>query len=601
MMGSMQLSAIGLHGWISGAACCCGISLTTGTFLICAALLARGTVALLEIGGLRRVFFYSYTLESDNPFLYIAFALLFLGGIGDIVAALCGAIGASHTKVIPSMVLPVWLLIHTGGAVIFTMIVSSLDTMAIGSGVTVVYLLFWLVLPDMYFTLITLQNLLKVTWHGTVAPSTVSILYGAENLAVKYGSTTKEKNHLITAILMDFESKQLLEYAGVDVAKMEHELAAGTSHLLAGEKFGVDEIYDACDPLPFSPDATELLAEAAREQWKAFQPKLTADHLLLALTKHGSITLMPKGKRLFQHRGRVVSDDGVPCHFPVPHAKAIRDFIEAAAREQSIEPGPPPAPAFGYLPLEECVMAYIGVQVFLCALSVILLVVLNRSLGTLIGLRTVQEMRTLELLSSALGFALGSTAFYFIMRHRQARREIRLEAFEKGCRWSADLQEAWEAVRHSDRASGWLKQLKEGSYYLSLNLGWNFVQLFVDVPVLFSVIIFGNVCGSYHFGLMKASSPRLQDLAPVHCTASDVVLLLTLASWVGVKLYMSWCQFALWHEYSYGWTTTELRGVAYLDPLAPLPKEKIRRLAGLPKVPQSRLGDPVNERTPLLL
>jgi len=600
MMGSMQLSAIGLHGWVAGAGCCCCLPLTLGTLLICLVLLIRGSMALLEVTNIDRVIFTSETLDWGNPFVYIGHFMLAVGGAGDLVAAVCGGFGVSFKQVIPTFVLPVWLFVHTLFGVLFAMIISTLDTMSIGCGWTVVLCSIFLVAPDMYFLLISLQSLLSVTWKGTVAPSMVQVLYAAENIAVRYGSTTKDKNHLVAALLLDHESRQLLEWGGADVEKMDAELQTG-SHFLAGEKFGVEELFDKHDPLAFGPDATALLAEAAREQWKAYEPRLTADHLLLALTSGGAVVLEPKGKRLNEVNGRIVSDDGEPSVYPVPQARGMREFIEEAHRQQSTEPGPPPAPVFGCLPVEECVLVYIALQMFLCFLSVCCVIFLGRSLGVLAGLRTVNEMRIVELLSSALGLVLGGCAFYFIFCHRQARQEIRQASYSVGGRWAAELDEAWTKVRTCERAPMWLDQLKAGAFYLSLNLGWNVVQLFVDVPVFLGVLTFGDVCGSYTYGLMKASSSHLQSLAPMHCTRYDFMLLTALVAWGLMKLYMCWCQLALWHEYAYGWTTTELRGSAYLDPFAPMPKDKVRQLAGLPKVAQKRLGDPVNEKTPLML
>jgi len=322
--------------------------------------------------------------------------------------------------------------------------------------------------------------------------------------------------------------------------------------------------------------------------------------LLLALTSAGSIVMSPKGKQLRKVDGRVVSEDGMPSVYPCPQARGLRERIQEAHREQSTEPGPPPAPVFGCLPVEECVMVYIAAQILLCLLSVLCILFMGRSLGVLAGLRTVQEMRLVELFSSCCGLLLGGMSLYCIFGHRQARVEIRQAAHIAGARWAAELDEAWNTVRTNEKAPVWLDQMKTGASYLSFNLGWNTLQLFVDVPVFLGVLTFGDVCGAYSYGLMKASSNHLQSLSPIHCTSSDLTLIIGLAAWIVLKLYMCWCQFALWHEYAYGWTTTELRGAAYLDPLCPLPQARLRMLAGLPKVAQKRLGE-MDEKTPLML
>lgn len=577
-----------------------------GTLFICGAMFIRGGLALLEVADIQRLIFTSESLYWGNPFIVVAHFMLGVGGVGDMVAAVCGAFGATFGQVLPTFVLPVWLFVHTLFSVLFIMIIATLDTMGVGGLWTLFYCGIILVIPDMYFLLISLQNLLMVTWNGTVAPSMISVLYAAENLAVKYGSTTIDKNHLVASLLMDRESRELLVYGGVDVQQIDRDLQEG-SNFLGGEMYGVEDLFtDRHDPLPFGPEATQLLAEAAREQWKAYEPRLTADHLLLALTSAGSIVLEPKGKSLVEVQGRVVSGDGQPLVYMVPQARAMREFIEEVHREQSTEPGPPPAPVFGCLPVEECVMVYIAAQVVLCFMSVWCIIFYGRSLGVVAGLRTIEEMRFVELLSSVAGFVLGILALYNISWHRQARQNIRQAAHSAGCRWAAELDEAWNKVRTWDQAPAWLEQLKNGATYLSFNLGWNVVQLFLDVPVLLGVLVFGDVCASYSYGVMKVSDVHLQSLSPMHCTWSDWLLILTLVAWVVLKLYMCWSQLALWHEYAYGWTTTELRGSSYLDPFAPLPKDRVRQLAGLPKVAQKRLGHPiadgpVNERTPLVL
>jgi hypothetical protein len=432
----------------------------------------------------------------------------------------------------------------------------------------------------------------------------VSVLYESEKIAVQYGSTSVRSNHLIAALLKDAESRQLFEYGGLEVDKMTNELLSGTS-FLAGEKYGVEELFDCHDPLPFGPDATMVLAEAAREQWKAYEPWLTADHLILALTSGGMVVLQPTGDRLEEVGGRVMAQEAEPSLYPVPQARQMREFIEEAHRENSTEPGPPAAPVFGCLPVEECVIVYIALQVILCFASVCCVIFLGRSLGVMAGLRTVMEMRLVELVSSAAGAILGTVAIFNIFQHRKARQEIRSASLVVGGRWAAELDEAWNKVRNQKNSSIWLSQLKGGATYLSYNLAWNTVQLFVDVPIFLGVFVFGDVCGSYTFGLARASNTmpckdnRLHS--PLHCTDSDLLLIWTLVAWMVLKLYMCWCQLALWHEYAYGWTTTELRGAAYLDPFLPIAKGGIRQLAGLPKIAQKRLSDTVDENTPLIL
>lgn len=597
IMGSMQLAAIGLRGWINGAFCCCCIPLDIGGLLISVFLFLRGLLALLEVIGFNYIIFSGENNYWTNPFLWVAYVMMVIGGVGDVVAAMCGSFGVMHQQAIPTLVLGCWLLVHTVFGVLFLTIVSTLDTLDIGSCMTLILGFFVLILPDIFCFTHSLQALLDVTWKSTVNESMVAVLNKAERLAVRFGSTTIDKNHIVMALLTDTESRQLLQYGGVDVARIENDLKSGGS-FLAGEKYGEERMFEFYDPLPLGADATPLIAEAAREQWGAFQSRLNADHLILALTSGGMIVLTPKGKDVQTVGGRVVSRDATPTMYPVPNAWGMREFIERDLREACNDPGPPPALVFGCLPVEECVMVYIGLQVVVCLTSVITVVFFGRSVAVWVGMRTVNELRTVELLSSLIGLLTGGLALFGISGHRAARIDIRVAAHKAGARWAAELDEAWGRVRSFPDAPTWLNDLQRGATFLSLNFGWNAVQLFIDLPIIFGILTFGNACGGYSFGVTRVSELHLQGQTRMHCTSEDVSLITFLIAWMVLKLYMCWCMLALWHEYAYGWTTTELRGRAYLDPIAPLPESLTRQLAGLPKVPQKRLAD---EKTPLVL
>jgi len=314
----------------------------------------------------------------------------------------------------------------------------------------------------------------------------------------------------------------------------------------------------------------------------------------LALTSGGVIVLTPKGNNASAFGSQLAA----PSIYQVPNARGMREYIERDLRENCDDPGPPPAPAFGCLPVEECVMVYIVLQVLVCSISVVTVIFYGRSVAVWVGLRTVNELRTVELLSSVGGLILGVAALWGISCHRAARIDIRDAAYKAGTRWAAELDEAWGVVRTMPDAPSWLKDMKNAATYLSFNFGWNVIQLFIDLPIILGILTFGDVCGGYSFGIMKVSALHLQGQSRMHCTSDDVHVIAFLVVWIVLKLYMCWCMLALWHEYAYGWTTTELRGRAYLDPIAPLPASLTRRLAGLPKVPQKRLAD---EKTPLVL
>jgi hypothetical protein len=598
MMGSMQLAAIGLHGWVESATCC-GFPLALGITAMCILIFWRGVLALLEVHGEVSIVFMAERVDWHNPFIYVAYCLLCIGGIGDLVASICGAFGIIFRQAVPSVVLPCWLFGHFLMSLIFTMIISTLNTMDIGRGTTLICCIFSILVVDAVFFFVSLQALMVATWKGTVAPSMADILHRSENFAVKCGSATIDKNHLIMALLYCEDSKHLLEEGGLDVNKLENDLLEQGGIYLAGEKYGEQRLFEAHDPLNYSKDATALLAEAAREQWGAYENRLTADHLVLALTSGGQVILVPKSAGVQNVGGRVVSGGARPTVYPVPKARELREYISFLHRAQCMDPGPPPAPAFGCLPVEECVVVFIVIQALVCLASVSTVLFASRSIALWIGLKTVKELRIVELIFNIIGLVLCSLALFGIAKHREARYGIRQAAHESnGARWAAELDEAWIAVRKDPNAPNWLKGLKDGAKFLSFLLVWSAMKLFLDIPSMLGMLTFGNVCGGYSFGMAKVSQFHLQGEVPMHCNRDDIQIIVAMIVKELLQLYMCWCMFALWHEYAYGWTTTELRGSAYLDPLAPLSQGIVRQLAGLPKKQKKRHAD---ETTPLVV
>merc|ERR1719240_336194 len=74
----------------------------------------------------------------------------------------------------------------------------------------------------------------------------------------------------------------------------------------------------------------------------------------------------------------------------------------------------------------------------------------------------------------------------------------------------------------------------------------------------------------------------------MHCSAKDYHLLGWGLGLVLLDLYMMWCFVSLWHEYAFGWTTTDPRFAMYLDPFACVHEEAWWGLAG---------GNPDKEKT----
>jgi len=638
MLAPMQLTAIGLHNWVSRGAIC-GIPIKQGALLVWMFLLLRGILAACEVLDVVDIIFVRDDYKG-NPFAYVVHMMMLVGSVGDIMVSVCGFWASFDRRVLLALITVIWAFVHLFGGILFTVLVAWLDTMQMGSGRILIALAVFLVGVDCCVLLTSLQNFLATTLKRTVAPSAQQILSMADDIAAQCGSHVTNRNHIIAALLQDDISLQRLRRAGVDIDALNAELRGGS--YLIGIEPNLHKSVSA-KRVHFGSDAAQLMHEAAAEQWKAEDDRLTADHILLALCCHeGPLRDLPVAKLQSLARARRINlpgvdkdqlvatlrnagvEDRIPqvvltpsremqaqqiagfWHttgtniFLAPEASEMRAGIEETRLHNAVPHGPPPAKVFGCLPLEETVGVYIILQVLLCTISVCCLVFRGRGLGVVIRLRTVNEMRFVEFIQSVSGIHVGATALYGIERHRWARREVREAAYQKGVRWDAELDEAFDAVRNDEDAPLWLSWLKHAAKWLSLNLVWNGVQLVVEVPVFAMFLIYGNVCNSYTHA-MNHITPGFaaNGEAPMHCSDHDLLNIALMVSMALLQIYMSWCMLALWHQYAYGWTTTDMRGSAYLDPFGPMPDSFMRALMGLPRAAQRRLSGP--EGKPIIL
>merc|ERR1711957_222686 len=153
--------------------------------------------------------------------------------------------------------------------------------------------------------------------------------------------------------------------------------------------------------------------------------------------------------------------------------------------------GSPGATLFGCLPLEETVVLYTLVDVVVSAVSLVCLLLLNRSFGSLLGLRTVQEMRTVEIVVSCISLVLGIAAIAGMWSHRSARYRIKEIARDANVGWDRELDEAFGAVLASDRDEGQklLIMLKKGSRMTGWLMVWQGMKLFINIPIFGMVLV----------------------------------------------------------------------------------------------------------------
>jgi hypothetical protein len=280
-------------------------------------------------------------------------------------------------------------------------------------------------------------------------------------------------------------------------------------------------------------------------------------------------------------------------------AKALEVKFSHETQPDEASPG---ATILGCLPLEETVLVYIIVDMCISVVSLTTLFFLDRCIGALVGLRTYPMMRQFETFIGVTNIIVSGLAIRGIFAHRWSRWNLKDQALHFNVPWKAELDEAYDAVRSQDQeeADKLLKGLKLGANLTGVLLFWNVLRIFLNIPVWGMALMVGNVCGSYVHGIANVHTLGMwPDHAPMRCTTADEELLLLTGFYFVVLVYFTWAMLALWHQYAFGWTTTDQRGLAYLDPLNPAPESCIRFLMGIPRYAKRAAGDP--EAKPLML
>jgi hypothetical protein len=293
------------------------------------------------------------------------------------------------------------------------------------------------------------------------------------------------------------------------------------------------------------------------------------------------------------------------------NSKAVRDHLAQLSNQTDagrLPAGPPSAPLFGCLPLEECILAYTVLHVALSAGAIINIALFGNSLGTLIGLRNMPEMQVVEFPIATLALLLGLLALNSILTHRQTRFAIRKAAYQATGVWDTDLRTTFDKVRGDPNAHHWRQRLFKSGHVLGLFTIWMPFQVIISMPVILMYLADSNVCHAYWSGVSWVSNARVMPQthfqAPLHCTGRDMLVLGASAAGALFQMYICWGVIALWHQYAFGWTTTDMRGLVYVEPSA-IPEGLSRKLAGIGQQPTAKRGRPANvpatEATPLLL
>jgi hypothetical protein len=234
----------------------------------------------------------------------------------------------------------------------------------------------------------------------------------------------------------------------------------------------------------------------------------------------------------------------------------------------------PKAPTIlGCLPLEETVFVYICLEVIWCITSIICVLFFGVSATWIIGLKTTPSMRVLEFIISLLGLILGvGFALKSIWQHRIARLRIqqasaKLVGGERHAQ-ELDVQEAAALLRGEPKTAEWLGVMRVSAARLSIYLLFDVMRVFIAMPMALMALVVGNVCGSYIHGIsnLAMATRMFSNEMPMHCNMDDWEVLFLLSLVCFLDLYIVWSILSLWHEYAFGWTTTDPDNAMYIDP-----------------------------------
>lgn len=574
-MMKMKLWAMSMHGRLVRPKCCYCIPLRLGGFLICFLLFLNGIGDILDAWGWwdYEGSLYTSVNEKGNPFISMCTFLLVLRGLGDVVFSVAGAYGLARLLDLEVVALLAWLAVRFLMTLVMSAVAIGFDTPQIGTFWVILLVLFH-VAVDVYFLFVVLELCLLVELQGSVAPSMGDLIGLGQQQAVRFGHRQCEKVHLLAA-LHEYRSTAglLRNFGGVDPGSFSGKLGQFLSTIPHDPRATRGSPAD----VTLGQSAIEVLTAAVHEQHGRDDHILAPEHLLLAACRGGVITI---------DRGQ--ADPNLSALFERVRVDLIIAEMDRQKAEAMPLRGPPPPIVLGCLPVEETVAVYAFLEVVLCIISLLCWLIIKDGITSLLGF-TRHGTPFLAILVCACGAGFGILGVLGIVKTRGAREHV-LTAVKQRLGPAAASQPfglAVESVRGSPEAASWLKELSQGAKLLDLYFGWSVARFFLCIPVFFMDLVLSNVCGAWIHGLANVSVvvEGSLNLAPMHCTTWDWLAIIFTVFVLVLSMFMAWCTFILWHEYTYGWTTTEIRALPYLDP-TPLPPAGVRLLAGLQPIPK---------------
>jgi len=489
--------------------------------------------------------FGPFLLRSGNPFGHSLYFMAFIFGWCSLLFAFAAAYGCIFRKSNFVLALLIWKTFCLLSSCLLYAYVIGFNTMGFGIWINSIICAQLLVIDIWIVFSLSKVWLMVFSWECFQRPVTLAI-DSAQQIARDHAHGHCDAIHILAGLVTQPGVSEFLQKGGVDPDTFEKQVFDELADLRGEEREPKQNLA------PFTAGAHNALNDALALQDEMEDRRLRTEHLILALWSS-----VPKQNVCADNK--LDKDD---C-FQELHRR----------REEEKPPIQPQAPkVLGCLPLEETVFVYVCLEALWCIISIICTLFFGVSAAWLIGLQTTHLMRVVECCLSFVGLILGVWfGLRSIWRHRTARLRLQ-QASAKHVgnthAWELDVREAASLLQGEPRTSDWLGMMRVSAARLSVYLIFDTIRMFVAVPLVLMALVVGNVCGSYVHGISNIArgSGFFSNENPIHCAKSDWELLFWLTVWGTLDVYIIWSILALWHEYAFGWTTTNMQNAIYIDP-----------------------------------
>jgi hypothetical protein len=505
------------------------------------------------------VIFHDHENTISNPLGDSLYFVAFVYGWGSLATAFAAAYGCTCKKSNFVLAVAIWRTFCLVSSVIIYGYVIGWNTFGLGFWLNSLICLVLLVLDTWIMFSMWKIYLMVFSWEHFQRGVTL-VMDIAQHLALEHGHGHCDTVHILAGLTNQHGVHEFLRAGKVDPDHFEKKISHELSEVHSAERRPV-----GLHVAPFTHDAHHALHHALISQDDQEDKKLRLEHVILALFHHRHV------------HGIDLDQEG------------CMKELHKRKEEESPATKPKAPKILGCLPLEETVFVYICLEVIWCCISIISVLFFGVSGTYILGLKTTSGMRVLELFVSLIGLGLGiSWGLTSIWRHRMARFKIqRASAHHVGKHHAQELDvtEAAHLLHGEPKTAHWVGTMRKCSARLSVYLVFDVMRVFIVMPMALMALVVGNVCDSYVHGVANISVATrfFSNEIPMHCTLGDWEILFWV-SVVGVlDVYIVWSILCLWHEYAFGWTTTDIENGMYIDPMDVNPYKFVWLAGGVPE------------------